>query len=115
MVVEGFLGGGFMALSLCHPRSGPDEAVDEVGPIFRFGYGGQHHGRWRWRFHGRDFTRDCVEIVALDGGGAERGVGVIRRWRWRGEGGGTVLLRGRGFVGEEHECGSDGGRGRGRE
>uniref|UniRef100_A0A2N9HZI7 Uncharacterized protein n=1 Tax=Fagus sylvatica TaxID=28930 RepID=A0A2N9HZI7_FAGSY len=43
------------------------------------------------------------------------GAWEIRRWRWRGEGGGTVLLRGGGFVGEEHECGSDGGRGRGRE
>uniref|UniRef100_A0A2N9IWH2 Uncharacterized protein n=1 Tax=Fagus sylvatica TaxID=28930 RepID=A0A2N9IWH2_FAGSY len=57
---------------------------------------------------------DCVEIAALDGGRAKKGVGEIRRWRWRGEGGGTVLLRGGGFVGEKRECGLDGGGGRGR-
>ena len=47
--------------------------------------------RWRWRFHGgdrgRDFTWDCVEIAALGGGGADRGVGdqtveMERRRRW---------------------------------
>ncbi|GMY27204.1 hypothetical protein FCV25MIE_22450 [Fagus crenata] len=59
----------------------------------------------------RTTSRRCV------GGGdgrAWRCVGEIRRWRWRGEGGGTVLLRGGGCVGEERECGLDGGSGRRR-
>uniref|UniRef100_A0A2N9EPR8 Uncharacterized protein n=1 Tax=Fagus sylvatica TaxID=28930 RepID=A0A2N9EPR8_FAGSY len=59
----------------------------------------------------RTTSRRCV------GGGdgrAWRCVGEIRRWRWRGEGGGAVLLCDGGFVREERECGSDSGGGRQR-
>ena len=34
-----------LSLSLCCPRSGLDEAVDEVSPIVRFSYGGRYNGR----------------------------------------------------------------------
>ncbi len=59
----------------------------------------------------RTTSRRCV------GGGdgrAWRCVGEIRRWRWRGEGGGAMLLCDGGFVREERECGSDSGGGRQR-
>ena len=60
--------------------------------------------------------RRTTSRICVAGGDnwAWRCVGEIRRWRWRGEGGGTVLLCGGGFVGEERECGLDGGGGRRR-